>query len=40
VGTIELTTNCQNAVETVQALTVNSLIVRDGMSFRKYRKLE
>jgi hypothetical protein len=40
VGTIELTTNCQNAVETVQALTVNSLIVRDGMSFRKYSKVE
>jgi hypothetical protein len=40
VGSIELTTNCQNAVETVQELTANSLIIRDGVRFRKYRKME
>jgi hypothetical protein len=40
VGTIELKTNCQNAVETVQELTANSLIIQDGMNFRKYHKVE
>jgi hypothetical protein len=40
VGSIELTTNCQNAVEAVQELTAHSLIIRDGMNFRKYRKVE
>lgn len=40
VGSIELTTNCQKAVETIQELTAHSLIVRDGISFHKYHKVE
>ena len=40
VGTVELTTNCQKAVETIQEFTAHSLVIGDGISFRKYRKLE
>jgi hypothetical protein len=39
-GVLELTTNAQKSVETIQELTCTSLILREGMLFRKYSKLE